>query len=362
MTTPEKQSAMMDGGEHASRKKTRPRRRFDVALAGYYGFGNLGDELLAAALIRRLELLGIPRERMVLLSADPSRSTEEFGVACARRWSFASLWKTFRESETLLLGGGGLFQDATSLRSCLYYWAVVRLAARAGCRPWAFGQSVGPFRRSAAARLTENALRLCVYRGVRDEPSLELLRAWNLEGTLVPDPVLSLDVQKCPGEEALLVNLRPWKDELPLRAALACAELARAYSLPVVGVALAREDEELLTSFTTQGILPCRHILRVRSLGDASGAWCAGRFAVGMRLHFVMLSVMFCRAVTAIPYDPKVEAFARSRDMACWYGEGKIPFPEPCRCGTKSGAEEVAERLEEAWNLLGVGSGDGRQM
>jgi polysaccharide pyruvyl transferase CsaB len=353
---------MTDGRQSDPWKRTRPRRRFDVALAGYYGFGNLGDELLAAALIRNLELLGIPRERMVLLSADPSRSKEEFGVACVQRWSLAALWATFRESETLLLGGGGLFQDATSLRSCLYYWAVVRLAARAGCRPWAFGQSVGPFRRSTAARLTKNALRLCVYRGVRDEPSLELLHAWNLEGTLVPDPVLSLDVRKCSGEEALLVNLRPWRNDLPLRAARACAELARAYSLPVVGVALAREDEDLLASFSAQGILPCRHILRVRSLSDASGAWCAGRFAVGMRLHFVMLSAMFCRAVTAIPYDPKVEAFARSRDMACWYGEGEIPFPEPCRCGTKSGAAEVTARLEEAWSLLGVKSGDGRPM
>ena len=32
-----------------------------------------------------------------------------------------------RSSETLLLGGRELFQDGTSLRSCLWYWGLVRL-------------------------------------------------------------------------------------------------------------------------------------------------------------------------------------------------------------------------------------------
>jgi polysaccharide pyruvyl transferase WcaK-like protein len=258
-------------------------------------------------------------------------------VACVQRWSLAALWATFRESETLLLGGGGLFQDATSLRSCLYYWAVVRLAARAGCRPWAFGQSVGPFRRSTAARLTKNALRLCVYRGVRDEPSLELLHAWNLEGTLVPDPVLSLDVRKCSGEEALLVNLRPGGTTFP------CAPP----SLRRTGPGLfaprgGRGSRQRGRGPARLFLCPGNPSLPPQSAGALPERCLRSlvrrRFAVGMRLHFVMLSAMFCRAVTAIPYDPKVEAFARSRDMACWYGEGEIPFPEPCRCGTKSGA------------------------
>ena len=53
----------------------RPEREFRVALCGYYGFGNLGDELLAEALIAALERCGIKRGEMAMLSASPDRKS-----------------------------------------------------------------------------------------------------------------------------------------------------------------------------------------------------------------------------------------------------------------------------------------------
>ena len=46
-------------------------RRYRAALAGYYGFGNLGDELLAQASLEALERVGVDWERVVVLSNDP---------------------------------------------------------------------------------------------------------------------------------------------------------------------------------------------------------------------------------------------------------------------------------------------------
>lgn len=37
-------------------------RRYRAVLCGYYGFGNLGDELLASALVEAFEKIGVPRD------------------------------------------------------------------------------------------------------------------------------------------------------------------------------------------------------------------------------------------------------------------------------------------------------------
>lgn len=56
-------------------------RKYDVLLAGYYGFGNLGDELLVDACVKLLEKNGIPRERIAVLSADPDGTQKTLGTA-----------------------------------------------------------------------------------------------------------------------------------------------------------------------------------------------------------------------------------------------------------------------------------------
>ncbi|MEA3507846.1 MAG: hypothetical protein U9R40_02870, partial [Synergistota bacterium] len=89
-------------------------RRFDVALCGYYGFGNLGDELLAEALVGLLVSSGLKRERITVLSADPEATASKLDVEASNRWKPLHVWRTLRRSRSLLLGGGGLLQDSTS--------------------------------------------------------------------------------------------------------------------------------------------------------------------------------------------------------------------------------------------------------
>jgi polysaccharide pyruvyl transferase CsaB len=148
-----------------------PARRYRAALAGYYGFGNLGDELLAEASLAALSRCGVGRERVVLLSNDPEDSRRRFGVDAVDRWKPGEVWRALGRSETLLFGGGGLFQDSTSVRSCLYYWGLARLARLRGAKPWALGQSVGPLSTRAGRLLTRDALGLCRAVQTRDAPS-----------------------------------------------------------------------------------------------------------------------------------------------------------------------------------------------
>ncbi|MBQ6737281.1 MAG: polysaccharide pyruvyl transferase family protein, partial [Synergistaceae bacterium] len=84
-------------------------KTYKIALLGYYGFGNLGDELLLRSSIEILENVNIKREKIVVLSNNPAETSEVFKVKSVNRWKFSEVRTALKQSEFLVLGGGGLF-------------------------------------------------------------------------------------------------------------------------------------------------------------------------------------------------------------------------------------------------------------
>ncbi len=306
------------------------KKAFRVALCGFYGYGNLGDELLAEALVSLLEDEGIKRDKILVLSRTPRETAARLETGAVDRNRPFAVWKALKNTETFLLGGGGLFQDSTSLRSCVYYWGAVRMAEMAGCVPWAFGQSIGPLAGRLSVFLALDALKRCKARFVRDDPSLDWLQQRGLEGYKAPDPVFGLSgFGKTSGKgRYLLLNVRPWKDDLPRRTAKAARDLAFRSEGEIIGIALSPEDERCMTEFHQEGIIRFREIRRIRSVREASEIWPETSLAIGMRLHFCILSVMAGHRCVAVPYDPKVSAFAKEWHLPLWNGHGPLPAPE----------------------------------
>lgn len=329
-------------------------RRWQVALCGYYGFGNLGDELLAEAMVASLEREGVPRSGTVLLTADPQGAGEK-GLDAVQRWSLRDVYGALCRSDTLLLGGGGLFQDSTSLRSCVYYWGVVRLARLAGALPWCVGQSVGPFRTARGAALARNALSRCVVRGVRDQRSHELLKTWGLTSTVTPDPAVSLSrsTGNLMGQgKRLLVNLRPWLGDLADRTAGEVTRRARGEGLAVTGVALSDSDLRLMEDQARRGILEAEEMVLLTPgnwtavaqmlFGEAAGA-------VSMRYHFGLLALIAGLPVTLSAYDPKVEELGREWSVPVWKGTGEFPAPQGAEA---SMGKELADRFGDGFRTM----------
>lgn len=299
---------------------------FDVLLCGYYGFGNLGDELLARSLVALLEEQGVPRKRMAILSASPEESREAFGIEAFDRWNPVALLRAVSRSRSLVLGGGGLFQDSTSLRSPFYYWMVIRMASLLECFPWCFGQSVGPLKSRSGSWLARDALGRCPVRFVRDKRSGALLDQWHLESGISPDLVLSLPVTSPEGPKSyILVNMRPWPGNLPERFADALQAFSRDLGQPLLGVALVREDVRVMEDLKAKGSLPETMPVLLLGPDNLSDILGQGAVAVGMRLHFNVLALIHRLSCIAVPYDPKVEAFAKDWDIPIWSGEGQLP-------------------------------------
>ena len=293
-------------------------------LLGYYGFGNLGDELLLKACIKILNELGIGNGEITVLSNNPKETQENFNVQSANRWKFLEVVKAMRQSENFILGGGGLFQDSTSVKSCVYYWGMVRLAKLFGLKISAIGQSIGPLNSKISKILTENALRLCGRVHVRDGNSFEIAKNFGVKNLeLGHDLVMTLKPAKISEQthDLILVNLRPSKDVEKFTEII--APHVKNFGGKKIGAALSSEDEKILTE--NQEVLGLDEIKLIKNFDEAKKLFSQASCAVGMRLHFGVLARIFRVKTALMPYDVKVSEFASQSGIPVIIDEWQEP-------------------------------------
>ena len=290
-------------------------RKYKFALLGYYGFGNLGDELLLEASLKILESSGTDLNRVVVLSNNPEETANKFHVEAFSRWKFSEVFKILSNSEFLMLGGGGLFQDSTSVMSCVWYWGVVRLAKLLGAVPVAFGQSLGVLNSKISKLLTRNAVKACKIFHVRDSHSFNTAKTFGAENIIQGvDLALTLNpenfVNKNKIQENILLNLRPYSG-IEKFIDILSGNLKN----NVIGVALSQDDVKILEFYKSR--LNISEIILIRDLHSAKLLWEKASDCVGMRLHFGILSQIFGVKCVLMPYDVKVESFAAQSKIPC---------------------------------------------
>lgn len=301
-------------------------RKYKAAILGYYGFGNLGDELLLQACIEILGRQGISRDKIIVLSNNPKETSESFHVDSINRWKISEVIHAFRNSNALVLGGGGLFQDITSVKSCVWYWGILRLAKFLGCKIIAIGQSFGPLNSKLSFMLTRNALNSCRVIHVRDEPSYNIaVKSKCRDIILGSDIVMTLKSESHSHDENgyLIINLRPCSN-LNGFVKIIMPHIAHK---GIKGAALSDDDIEPLSM-----IMKSEDIVRVKSFNDAKILWQGASCAIGMRLHFGVLSRIFGVPLALMPYDIKVNEFAKQSGVPCItdsYYEPVMPLEIP---------------------------------
>src|SRR5215470_16943351 len=81
-----------------------------VLIAGYYGFGNTGDEAILTAMLSSLRSAQ-PDLKFVVVSGNPEQTSARYDVESALWTDLQSILDAVRRSDVVILGGGGLFQD-----------------------------------------------------------------------------------------------------------------------------------------------------------------------------------------------------------------------------------------------------------
>ncbi|MBV8198466.1 MAG: polysaccharide pyruvyl transferase CsaB [Candidatus Eremiobacteraeota bacterium] len=298
-----------------------------MLLSGYYGFGNFGDEALLAVIVEQLRRR-FPSSQLEVLSATPNATARNFGVEVTPRWDWRAIGAAIARADVVLSGGGGLLQNATSLRSLLYYATVLREAIRRRRKTMVFAQSVGPldfWGRLVVQRWCKGVDRATV----RDERSRRLLQGL-LPRTPVErtaDPVFLYDPAGEPDDLAVeglgpesgpyaIVSVRKsggLRDASRVLARaidrLAQRHGVRAAFLPLGGASDAAISTDVIRACSSAPVL-----LPETSLPRSAAILRGARIVIGMRLHALILAARYGVPFLAMAYDPKVAALCEDLD------------------------------------------------
>ncbi|MBQ8474805.1 MAG: polysaccharide pyruvyl transferase CsaB [Clostridia bacterium] len=290
-----------------------------ICIGGYYGYGSLGDEAVLSCLIKNIRLLYYDSS-ITVLTASPQKTKILHGVKCVYRYNIPAVAAALSRSDIFILGGGTLLQDATSRRSLFYYMELIHISHLMGTPVYLLANGIGPI---TDKKLALSALKKCKKISLRDKDSYNFLLneaksydkinlscdpfftvkpaddnavySYMTEQGIYEMDYFTVNVRKCRGSkqinsDALLYSLLPhissglkpifvsMQDSCDLKL---CESLAKT----VDGYCVSPKNAEILAGIQKHA-----------------------RFSIGMRLHFLISSVITGTPTIALSYDKKVES------------------------------------------------------
>jgi polysaccharide pyruvyl transferase CsaB len=293
-----------------------------AVLCGYYGKGNGGDEAL---LVSMLEMLP-PNVKPLVLSANPRATAKSYGVKSYDRMKSSSVVRALKESQVLILGGGSLIQDATSMRNSIYYGGLIGLARQFGLITIAIAQGIGPLDKPLTRWIAEQAFGNCAALSVRDPASAALVESWGMSCVIAPDPVWSMSATPVPE----IANITSPKIAVTLRShpqltnqrldiiTQALVDLQTATGSHVLLVPFQPTTDLDIAAQIKSELTDNSQIVTLIDPKQLNGLFQGVDLAIGMRYHsLIMAAAQSCKC-WAIGYDPKVSKLMTEIDIPGW--------------------------------------------
>ncbi len=284
-----------------------------IAICGYYGHENLGDEMILEALLLKIKG-GVPRANIQILNTkNPLVNTQKM-----------------YKSDLFIFGGGSILQNSTSDASLLYYLALINLASLLCKRKIMLANGIGPIiPRKIPCKILRHILAHTInrfdYISVRDTISQKFLQNLlpNRKIHLVPDPALvefqklnqRLMSQRSPRHENAFFVFCPHANLLKKEKvdhktlAKSLSSIANFYqSTPKIVIFNTKEDLPFAQSVTK--LLKNAEIITPRTATEAAQALWNAKFVISSRYHASLLAISLGIPTLSISIDPKIIALS----------------------------------------------------
>ena len=280
-------------------------------ISGYIGFDNFGDEAIAKILTTHLK--DINAEKIIVLSANPAKTSEQYEVYSE---NFLKFIKPILESDVLISGGGSLLQDVTSLKSLIYYLAVIVTALVFNKKVIIFAQGFTPFKTKVGKFLTKFVLKYCDKIYVRDLDSQKLLQNLNITSELITDPVYSIEVPNIVSKKGVGIQLRGFSSLTDSFLEKLAEEISKNFpaeeiklfslqdslDLPVLEEFLKKLEKRNVSSKIYKNLSIEKTIEEISKL----------EYLIGMRFHSLLIGAKAGVKLLGINYDIKVLNLAKN--------------------------------------------------
>lgn len=307
-----------------------------VVMAGYHGFGNLGDEAILQATLAEFRRVA-PEVEFTVLSRDPASTARMYGVRSVLRTDPRQVIPELKAARMFLLGGGSLLQDVTSLRSLVYYATLLWLGKKLAGKAVVFANGIGPINTPLGKALSRAVLNSVDLITLRDSDSAQALKELGVERrpVVTADPAFLLEPEPPPEMTAdpfaaegipqadgprIVVSVRPFRNAASGLRAIASAldYLALSRKAQVVFLPMHR-SMDLITSREVLALMKQPGFVLEKQYSPGQVLYMLSRCdaVLGTRLHSLILGVAALVPTAGIVYDPKVESFLRELGCPC---------------------------------------------
>lgn len=322
-------------------------RPASIVISGSYGIENIGDEAIQTVLIEGI-VRRRPDARITFLVLPQNASWRHPSVHVVRSGVVRGLlatWRQIARCDVLIIGGGGIIQDASSLGNLLFHLS--RAAMACLCRtPFVLcGVGIGPIHYRLGRWLTHRILRHARSIYVHDEISRTVAMDLGLDGGMVreagdlaltlrfPEPselhrsYHDLARFRQQGAPLIGVSLRTlgrdrhrtsrWSREFgQLLDTIArwADNLADEFDARLAFISMhPKQDDPIFEELQRHSARPDRIMMVTGTAGAKTILACVSLLdmLVGMRLHSLIFAARSAVPFVALSYAPKVVGFCR---------------------------------------------------
>jgi L-malate glycosyltransferase len=309
-----------------------------VLLIGWYGYNNLGDDLLFEIITKDLkrvyDKIYFPcNSKCDLFNKDEVLKPLKLS---GRLQLFTLLFYIFR-CDCLVLGGGTYLRDIISNKVLTSKLILIYIAQKLNKKTIIWGGGLGPFYFNKKSNLLKSVLSNFNYVLLRDKTSESTFKTiTGKECTLVPDPVYLLynnitKYQKCIKLQnkklTIGLSLREWGTELGHRDDIQYKNfilifqkflnnLKKEYDVKVFCFIFQNTSNDFLSSdenvyndlFSNNDYFEYKYITFNNDMPSFLKSMGSINCLIGMRLHSIIIASCFNIPILGISYDIKVES------------------------------------------------------
>lgn len=331
-------------------------KTYDIAILGYYGYRNSGDDAILKSIIEQLRQKN-DELSIVVLSNNPYETRTLYRVQSVHRFHPFRVPAVLSKTRLFIAGGGTLIQDDTSSRSLWFYLSMLHLAKKKGARTVLFANGLGPLTGKRNRRAASRILNRMDAITLRDSYAYQELSSLNVTKPVIritADPALTLtscDLSKGYGilekegiptdRKLVALCFRKWKkvkNAVRILASLA-DRIAADFNATPVFISMQypndlRFAKKVLGSMTQKGyILSERYTVdeTLSVIGNTS-------LVIGMRLHSLIYAANLNIPMVGLAYEQKVGFFMQSINQP--YVDWNENFS----------MDELMKKLNSVWN------------